>query len=170
MERQGIITMKGNPLTLVGPELRPGDRAPNFSVLDQFLKPVSLENFSGKIKVISTTPSLDTPVCDLQAHRFNEEATALGEQVAILNVSMDLPFAIGRFCTAGDIKAISVLSDHREASFGTKWGMLIKELRLLARGVFLVDSENIIRYAEIVPEQTDQPDYDDVLGALRKLL
>ncbi|HOO63723.1 MAG TPA: thiol peroxidase [Synergistaceae bacterium] len=169
MEREGIITMKGNPLTLVGPELRPGDRAPDFSVLDQSLQPVSLANFSGKIKVISTTPSLDTPVCDLQAHRFNEEAASLGEHVVILNISMDLPFAIARFCIAGDIKAISVLSDHREASFGTKWGMLIKELRLLARGAFIVDQGNIIRYAEIVSEQTDQPDYDKILSALRKL-
>lgn len=169
MERQGIITMKGNPLTLMGPELRPGDRAPDFSVVDQNLKPVSLAHFAGKIKVISTTPSLDTPVCDLQAHRFNEEAASLGDHVAILNISMDLPFAIARFCTAGGIDAISVLSDHRDASFGTRWGMLIKELRLLARGTFLVDQENIIRYAAIVSEQTEEPDYDTLLLALKKL-
>jgi thiol peroxidase len=169
MERQGIITMKGNPLTLVGPELRPGDRAPDFSVLDRALKPVSLANFAGKIKVISTTPSLDTPVCDLQAHRFNEEAASLGEHVAILNISMDLPFAIARFCVAEGIDAISVLSDHREASFGTRWGLLIKELRLLARGTFLVDRENVVRYAAIVEEQTNEPDYESLLTALRKL-
>lgn len=170
MERTGIITMKGHPLTLVGPQLKPGDKAPDFTVLDQELAPISLSDFEGKFKVISVTPSLDTPVCDLQIHWFNEDAANQPKDVAVLNISMDLPFAIRRFCaTAGIDKAIA-LSDHREASFGTNWGVLIKELRLLARSIFIVDPANVIRYVQVVPEQSNEPDYEDAVHFLKTLM
>ena len=162
--------MKGNPVTLIGPSILVGEKVPGFTVLDQSLQPVSLGDLKGKIKVISVTPSLDTPVCDLQAHWFNEEATSLPEYVAVINISMDLPFAIRRFCIAGGIDAVKVYSDHREASFGKGWGVLIKELRLLARAVFVVDKDDVLRYVEIVHEATDPPDYDSALSALKKIL
>ncbi len=169
MERPGAVTSKGRGLTLVGPEIRTGDRAPDFTVLDQTLSPVSLADFAGKIKVMSVTPSLDTSTCDLQARRFNEEAASLPDEVVVLNVSMDLPFAIARFCTAAGIGRVKALSDHRDASFGTAWGVLIKELRLLARAVFIVDKEDIVRYVEIVPEMSNPPNYDRALEALGEI-
>jgi thiol peroxidase len=170
MERNGITTMKGNPMTLIGPELKPGDKAPDFTVLDQTMAPKTLRDFDGKFKVISVTPSLDTPVCDLQIHWFNEDAANQPKDVAVLNISMDLPFAIKRFCATGGIDKAVALSDHRDASFGTNWGVLMKELRLLARSIFVVDKENVIRYAQIVPEQTAEPDYDAALSALKALM
>jgi len=170
MERKGITTMKGNPMTLVGPELKAGDKAPDFTVLDQAMAPKSLKDFEGKFKVISVTPSLDTPVCDLQIHWFNEDAANQPADVAVLNISMDLPFAIKRFCATGGIDKAEALSDHRDASFGTNWGVLMKELRLLARSIFVVDRENVIRYVQIVPEQTTEPDYEAALNALKSLM
>ena len=170
MERNGITTMKGNPMTLVGPELKVGDKAPDFTVLDQNMTPKSLKDFDGKFKVISVTPSLDTPVCDLQIHWFNEDAANQPADVAVLNISMDLPFAIRRFCATGGIDRTEALSDHRDASFGTNWGVLMKELRLLARSIFVVDKENVIRYVQIVPEQTTEPDYEAALTALKALV
>jgi len=170
MEKKGITTMKGNPMTLVGPELKSGDKAPDFTVLDQTMAPKTLKDFEGKFKVISVTPSLDTPVCDLQIHWFNEDAANQPKDVAVLNISMDLPFAIKRFCATGGIDKAMALSDHRDASFGTNWGVLMKELRLLARSIFIVDKENVIRYAQIVPEQTAEPDYDAALSALKALM
>ena len=169
MERKDAVTMKGNGVTLVGPEIKAGDRAPDFSVLDQKLGAVSLGDYAGKIKVVSVTPSLDTPVCDMQARRFNEEAAALPDDVVVLNISVDLPFAIARFCTGAGIEKVVALSDHRDTSFGTAYGVLIKELRLLARAVFVIDGENTVRYVEVVPEVTDAPDYDKALEAARKL-
>ena len=162
MERKGITTMKGNPMTLVGPELKAGDKAPDFTVLDQAMAPKSLKDFEGKFKVISVTPSLDTPVCDLQIHWFNEDAANQPADVAVLNISMDLPFAIKRFCATGGIDRAEALSDH--------WGVLMKELRLLARSIFVVDRENVIRYVQIVPEQTTEPDYEAALNALKSLM
>lgn len=170
MERKGITTMKGNPMTLIGPELKPGDKAPDFTVLDQTMAPKTLKDFEGKFKVISVTPSLDTPVCDLQIHWFNEDAANQPQDVAVLNISMDLPFAIKRFCATGGIDKAMALSDHRDASFGTNWGVLMKELRLLARSIFIVDRENVIRYVQIVPEQTAEPDYEAALKALKDLM
>ncbi|HPD98578.1 MAG TPA: thiol peroxidase [Synergistales bacterium] len=170
MERNNSVTMKGNPVTLSGPGPKVGEKVPGFSVLDQDLKPVSLDDFAGRIKVISVTPSLDTPVCDLQAHWFNEEASSLPSDVEVINISMDLPFAIRRFCVAGGIDSVRVLSDHRDASFGKGWGILISELRLLARAVFVVDRDNILRYVEIVPEVTSPPDYDSAMEALKSLI
>ncbi len=168
MER--IVTLFGNPVHLEGREVKIGDKAPEFVVLNKDLKEVTLKDFAGKIKLISATPSLDTPVCDLQARTFNQKAFELPEEVAILNISMDLPFAIARFCTAAGIDRIKVLSDHREASFGFNYGILIKELRLLARAVFVIDKNDVIRYMEIVPEITHHPDYDKALQAVKELL
>ncbi|KRT35059.1 redoxin family protein [Acetomicrobium hydrogeniformans ATCC BAA-1850] len=170
LERKGVVTMHGNPITLIGPELKVGDKAPDFTVIDQDMKEVKKSNFANKIKVISVTPSLDTSVCDVQAHRFEEEATSLPDDVVVLNISMDLPFAIKRFCTSGNIKKVIALSDHRDASFGTNWGVLIKELRLLARSVFIADKDDVIRYVQIVPEATNHPDYDAALKALKELI
>lgn len=170
MERTGIITMKGNPLTLVGPAFSVGDRAPDFTVLDQTLTPKSLKDFEGSFKVISVTPSLDTPICDLQIQWFNEDAANQPDDVVVLNISMDLPFALARFCSTKGIDGAIALSDHRDASFGLNWGVLIKELRLLARAVFIVDKDDIIRYIEIVPEVTQEPDYEKAIRVLKNLV
>lgn len=166
MERIGLVTLHHKPLTLVGPELVTGDRAPEFTVLDQDVMAVRLSDFQGKIKVISVTPSLDTPVCDMQLRRFNHEAASLPADVVVLNISMDLPFAISRFCSMAGIDRVKVLSDHRDASFGKAYGVLVKELRLLARSIFIVDKDNSLRYLEIVPEMTNHPDYEKALAAL----
>jgi len=168
-ERAGVVTFQGQPLTLLGPEIKVGQKAPDFTVVDRDLKSLSLRDFTGKIKVISVTPSLDTPVCDLQARRFNQEATGLTEDVVVLNVSMDLPFAINRFCTQAGIDRVVVLSDHREASFGRTYGVLIKELKLLTRAVFVIDKYDTVRYMEIVPEITNEPNYEAALSAVRDL-
>ncbi len=168
-ERRGIITMKRNPLTLIGTDIKVRDKAPDFTVMNGELLDVKLSDFSGKTKVISVTLSLDTPVCDLQARRFNHEAASLPPDVVVLNISMDLPFAISRFCTVADIDRVKALSDHRDASFGTAYGVLIKELRLLARSIFIIDKNNVVRYKEIVPEQSNHPDYDKALEALGEI-
>ena len=170
MDRKSMISMKGRPLTLTGRDIRVGDKAPDFTVLDGNLSEVHLKDFEGKIKVISVTPSLDTPVCDLQLRRFNNEAASLPFDVQVLNISMDLPFAISRFCTGADIANVRALSDHRDASFGNSYGVLIKELRLLARSIFIVDKDNRVQYREIVPEQSSHPDYDKALNTLHHLL
>jgi len=170
MERKGIVTAKGSPLTLAGTALRQGDKAPEFTVLDGDLKEVRLGDFSGKVKAISVTPSLDTPVCDLQARRFNQEAANLPEDMVVLNISMDLPFAISRFCEHAGIDKVKALSDHRDASFGLNYGVLISELRLLARSIFIIDKSDIIRYIEIVPEITDHPDYEKALEVLKGMI
>ncbi|MGI6782954.1 MAG: thiol peroxidase [Aminivibrio sp.] len=170
MERKGMVTMKGNPLTLVGPELKAGDKAPDFTVVDQNLAPKTLSDYAGKFKVISVTPSLDTPVCDLQIHWFNQDAANQPADVAVLNISMDLPFAIKRFCATGGIERAEALSDHRDASFGANWGVLMKELRLLARSIFIVDKDDVIRYVQIVPEQITEPDYEAALEALKSIM
>ncbi len=169
MERKGIVTFKGNPLILVGQGLKVGDKAPGFSVLDGDLKEFGLGDFSGKIKIISVTPSLDTPVCDTQARRFNQQASQLGEDVVVLNISMDLPFAISRFCTTAGIDKVKALSDHRDASFGSAYGVLIKELRLLARSIFVIDKNDVVNYMEIVPELTNLPDFISPLAMVKKL-
>ena len=167
-ERRGAVTFKGNPLTLIGPELKAGSKAPDFEGLAQDLSPVTLAGLRGKTVLISVTPSLDTPVCDLQAKRFNEEAARL-PGVRILNVSMDLPFAQKRWCGAAGVERLTTVSDHREASFGTAYGTLIKELRLLARAVFVLDAGGTVQYAEYVPEMTAHPNYDAALAAVRQL-
>ena len=167
-ERADMITMMGNPLTLLGPELKVGDVAPEIEVLNNDLSPVKLSSFHGKVCVISSVPSLDTPVCDMETRRFNEAAGKLGDDVVILTISMDLPFAQKRWCGAAGVEKVITLSDHREAAFGEAYGVLIKELRLLARAVFVVDRDGIIQYVQLVQELTEEPDYDAVLEAVNK--
>ena len=169
-ERKGIITMKGEPLTLMGNEVGVGEPAPDFEVLANDLLPVKLSSFRGKVCIISSVPSLDTQVCDTMTRRFNQEAASLGEDVVVLTVSMDLPFAQKRWCGAAGVKNVQTLSDHRDASFGEAFGVLIKELRLLARAVFVVDKNGVIRYIQIVDELTNEPDYQAVLSAVNELL
>lgn len=168
-ERANAITMKGNPLTLVGNEVKVGQAAPDFVALDNGLSPVKLSSFRGKTCVLVSVPSLDTPVCDMESRRFNEEAGRLGSGVAILIISMDLPFAQKRWCGAAGVSNVQTLSDHRDASFGNAFGVLIKELRLLARAVFVADKQGILRYSQLVKEVTKEPDYQEVLDALKKL-
>jgi len=168
-ERKGAVTMKGNPLTLIGNEVKVGDAAPDVALLDNGLGPVKLSAFRGKNCVIASVPSLDTPVCDMESRRFNEEAARLGADVAILIISMDLPFAQKRWCGAAGVTKVQTLSDHREASFGNSFGVLIKELRLLARAVFLVDKKGTIKYIQLVKEVSQEPNYQEVLDALKKL-
>jgi len=169
-EQTGLITMRGNPLTLVGNEIKIGEMAPDFTVLDNNLSPVRLSSFHNKISILSSVPSLDTPVCDIETRKFNEEAGRLGPDVVILTISMDLPFAQKRWCAASGVDKVQTLSDHRDASFGTSYGVLIKELRLLARAVFLVDRQGILQYSQLVQEISREPDYEAVLGALKKII
>lgn len=167
-ERKGVVTMKGNPLTLLGDEVKLGRRAPDFEVLANDLSTVKLSSFRGKVCVVSSVPSLDTAVCDIMTRRFNEEAGKLGDDVVVLTISMDLPFAQKRWCGAAGVENVQTLSDHREASFGKAFGVLIKELRLLARAVFVVNKDGVVRYIEIVNELTNEPDYDAALKAARE--
>lgn len=169
-ERIGIITFQGNPLTLVGKELKPGTAAPDFRVVDNGLAPVTLADYSGKIKILSAVPSLDTPVCDTETRRFNKEAADLPDSIEVLTISMDLPFAQARWCGAAGIDRVKTLSDYQERSFANAYGLLIKELKLLARAVFVVDAANTIRYVQIVPEITEEPDYAAALNAAKALL
>jgi len=170
VERPGAVTFKGQPMTLVGPELKPGDKAPEFTIIDQSLQPVSLKDYAGKVILLSVVPSLDTGICSAQTKRFNEEAAKLPEDVAVLTVSMDLPFAQARFCGAENIDRVKVLSDHRDASFAQAYGTLVKELRLECRAIFVIDRDGVIRYVEYVPEIASHPNYDAALEAVRKLV
>src|SRR5699024_4628141 len=156
------VTFKGSPVTLLETELKAGDEAPNFTVVSNDLEEKTLDDYEGKVKLISVVPSLDTGVCSKQTKRFNEEADKL-DNVQLLTISMDLPFAQTRWCSAEGVNNIEILSDHREADFGKKYGVLIKELRLLARSIFVVDSNNKVTYVEYVPEVSSHPDYDKAL-------
>ena len=167
-ERNDVVKFQGNPLTLVGNELKVGDTIPDVEVLANDLSPVKLSSFRGKVCVISAVPSLDTPVCDIQTKKFNEQAASLGEDVVVLTISMDLPFAQQRWCGAANVENVQTLSDHYKAEFGDAFGILIKELRLLARTVFVVDKEGVIRYIEIVEEVTNEPDYEAALSAVKE--
>lgn len=169
-EREGIVFMKGQPLTLLGKLVKVGDKAPDFEVTANDLSTVRLSSFAGKVCIISAVPSLDTPVCDRQTRRFNQEVSELGDEVAVLTISMDLPFAQSRWCGAADIKNVRTFSDHRLASFGNAFGVLIKENRLLARAVFVIDKDMVIRYAQIVRELTNEPDYEAPLKAAKQSL
>jgi len=162
--------MKGNPLTLMGGEPKVGRQAPDFEVLDNSLAPVRLSSFRGKVCVIAAVPSLDTPVCDRETRRFNQEAAGLGADVAVLTVSMDLPFAQKRWCGAAGVSAVQTLSDYKDAAFGKAFGVLIQELRLLARAVFVVDRQGVLRYQQIVGEIAEEPDYAAVLQVVKSLL
>jgi thioredoxin-dependent peroxiredoxin len=165
-ERKNGTTLKGNPFTLIGAEIKVGQKAPEFTALDGSLQPVTLASSKGKTRLLVSVPSLDTPVCDAETRRFNEEASKL-PGVEILVVSVDLPFAQGRFCTTNGIKNVKCLSDHRDVSFGKAYGTLIKELRLLSRAIFVVGSDDTVQYVEYVPEVGSHPNYDAALNALK---
>ena len=167
-ERPGVVTFKGKPMTLVGPQLKAGDKAPDFQVLAQDLSSVTLAAVRGKPALINVVTSLDTGICDAQTRRFNEEAAKL-PNLQILTISADLPFAQKRWCGAAGIDKVQVLSDHRDAAFGKAYGVLMKELRLLARSIFAIDAAGTIRYAEIVPEVATHPNYDAALAAAQSL-
>jgi len=169
-ERSGVITFQGNPLTLQGIELKVGDKMPDVALLANDLSPVQLSSYQGKVCIISVVPSLDTPVCDMQTRKFNEEAGSLDDNVAILTMSMDLPFAQARWCGAAGVEKVTTLSDHRDAAFGEAFGLLIKELRLLARAVLVVDADGTIQYIQLVNEVTEEPDYNAALEAVKKLV
>lgn len=164
MERSGATTFKGNPLTLVGPELKPGDPAPDFKLIDTTLKEVTLSDTGNNVRIISVVPSLDTPVCDAQTKRFNDEAAKMSN-VDILTVSMDLPFAQKRWCGAFGVDKVKMLSDHKEGSFGSNYGTLIKELRIESRAIFVLDKDNTVKHVEYVKEVADFPNYDAALKA-----
>ncbi len=165
------VTMQGRPMTLTGDEIKVGMPAPDFKVVDNDMLPMKFSRtFGGRLTVIASVPSLDTPVCDLETRRFNKEAETLGPDINIITVSMDLPFAQKRWCGAAGVKAVRTFSDYQKAEFGKNWGVLIKELRLLARAVFIVDKDGVVKYAQVVPEVTKEPDYGEVLTALKALV
>ena len=170
MERKNVVTVKGNPVTLVGEDIKTGQKAQDFKALNTALEEVRLSSFKDKIKLIASVPSLDTPVCDLEIKRFNDEAAKLSKDLVIIFISMDLPFAQKRFCQANDIKIVKTLSDHKDADFGRKFGVLIKELRLLARAIFILDKDDVIKYIQVVPELSSPPDYDAALLALKNII
>ncbi len=170
MERKDVVTLKNNPVTLLGEEIRLGQKAEDFKVLDDGLKERSLNEFKGKIKLIASVPSLDTPVCDSEIKRFNDEMTSLSKDIVVIFISMDLPFAQKRFCQEFEISKVKVFSDYRDADFGMKYGVLIKELRLLTRAIFLLDKVSIVRYVEYVKEISTPPDYEAALNAVKSLV
>ena len=166
-ERTGIFTAGGNPLTLLGPEIKPGDPAPDFTVLDGGLKPAGLSQFAGKVVLLSVVTSLDTGICDVQTRKFNEAAASLGDDVAVVTVSVDLPFAQARWCGGAGIDKVHVFSDYRDLEVGTKYGVLIKELRLLARSLFVIGRDGVVKFAKINSENAEEPDYDSALAAAK---
>ncbi|MFC7395228.1 thiol peroxidase [Scopulibacillus cellulosilyticus] len=166
-ERKGIVTLGGNPATLIGPEIKPGDKAPDFEVLSNDRSKVTLADSKGKIRLISVVPSLDTGVCDEQTRRFNKEAASLGDDVKVLTISADLPFAQSRWCGAAGINAVETLSDHYSMSFGKAYGTYMKEHRLECRAIFVVNSEDVVTYVEYVPEVTQHPNYEAALEAVK---
>jgi len=168
-ETTGKITFKGGPLTLLGDDVKVGQKAPDFTVIGAGLNPIKLSDYDGKVRVLALYPSIDTGVCQLQNKRFNAEAANLGDTV-VLSISCDLPFAQSRFCAAEGLDKVITASDHKDVEFGTKYGYLIKELRLLTRGTIIVDKEGVIQYAEICPEVTDEPNYDGALEVVKELL
>ena len=171
VQRRGGVILEGNPLTVIGLELEPGNKAPDFKLLANDLSEVGLADSAGKVRLISVVPSLDTEVCDLQTRRFNQEAAAFGDDVVILTVSVDLPYAQARWCGAAGVASLQTLSDHKEMNFGNAYGTHIKELRLEQRAVFVVDRNDVIRYVEYVPEVFSlPPDYEAALDALRQVV
>ena len=170
IERPSAVTLKGNPLTLIGPEIKVGDKAPDFKSHEGLGNPVSLQTFNGKIKLFNVVLSVDTPVCDIQTKRFSSEASNLPDDVEILTVSMDLPFTQSRYCGAAGIDNLRNISDHQDGSFGESYGVLIKENRLLARSIFVVDKDDIVRHVEYVGEVSEQPNYDAAMEVVNSLI
>lgn len=168
-ERCNIVTFKGNPATLLGPDIKVGDPAPEFRVVDNALQAVTLASNLGKVQLITVVPSIDTPVCDTMTRKFNEKAAQLPEGVVILTVSVDLPFAQKRWCGNAGVDRIKTVSDYQDRSFGLNYGLLLKELKLLARAIYVIDKDGKVAYREIVKEVTAEPDYDAALAAAIKL-
>jgi thiol peroxidase len=166
-ERKGAVTFKGAPLTLVGEPIEVGKQAPDVALLDNAMQPVKLGSFRGKVLVLLSVPSLDTSVCDTEARRFNQEAAALGQDVAVVAVSCDLPPAQKRWCGAAGVERVTTLSDHRETAFGLAYGVLVKELRLLARCLWVIDRQGVVKYVQLVREIASEPDYTPVMSAVK---
>ena len=170
-ERAAAVTLKGNPFTVIGTPLKAGDKTPNFVVAKSIVDNVTSEQLlAGKLTILSAVPSLDTGVCDAQTRKFNEEANKMGGNVQAVTVSVDLPFAQARWCGASGLENVITVSDHKECSFGTAYGCLVKELRILQRSVFVIDADGVVRYAEYVPEIGQHPDYEKALAAVKALL
>ena len=169
MQRENAVKMKGNPITLIGPELKKGDPAPDFRCMEAFGSEVDLGNFGDDVKVFNVVVSVDTPVCDVQIRRFNEEAAGLSDSVQIITVSMDLPFAQSRYCAAAGVERVRTASDYQHASFGEAYGVLIKENRLLARAIFVVGPDNTLAHVEYVSDIVNEPDYDAALEAIKSI-
>lgn len=169
-ERTGVATFKGNPITLIGPELKVGDQAPGFNLSKNLLEQATLSDYAGKVKLISVVPSLDTGVCDAQTRRFNEAASELGDDVIVLTISADLPFAQARWCGAAGVDRVVTLSDYRDNSFGKAYGVLIKEFVIDMRSIFVIDQNDVIQYVEYLPEMAEHPDYDKAVAAVKQLL
>ncbi len=170
LERDGVVEFKGNPATLLGPEIKVGDTAPDFRVVDNGLQPVTLATDAGKIRLITVVPSLDTPVCDAMTRKFNQDAAALPDAVVVYTISVDLPFAQKRWCGNAGIDKVKTLSDYQDRSFGLNYGVLLKDLKLLARAVFVIDANDKVAYVELVPEVTAEPDYIAALNSVKNLL
>lgn len=168
-ERKGIVTIRGNPATLLGPEIKVGDKAPDFRVVDGSLAPVTIGDFKGKIKIVSAVGSLDTATCDTETRKFNHEAANLPGNAVILTISMDLPFAQKRWCAANGIEKVRTLSDYQDRSFAENYGVLVKETKLLARSIFVIDEKDTVRYIQRVKELTAEPDYEAVLKAVKEI-
>ncbi|MCU6794792.1 thiol peroxidase [Paenibacillus sp. WQ 127069] len=169
-ERTGVATLKGNPITLVGNDVKVGDKAPDFTVNKNLLEQATLADYAGKVKLISVVPSLDTGVCDAQTRRFNEEAAKLGDNVVVLTISVDLPFAQARWCGAAGIDKVITLSDYKNHSFGLAYGVLIKEIHLLMRSIFVLDANDNVQYVEYLGEMTEHPNYENAIEAVKKLV
>jgi len=168
-ERNGIVTMQGKPITLIGPEIKIGQKAPDFIVQGADLSDVKLSDFKGKVKLVCSVPSVDTPVCDAEIHRFNQEASKSVAGTVIIFISMDMPFAQKRFCAAAGINNAKTFSDHRYADFGEAYGVLIKDVRLLSRAIFIIDKDDIVRYVEYVKDVSLPPDYAAALKAFKEI-
>jgi thiol peroxidase len=164
------VTFKSGAITLVGNEIKVGDTAPDFTVLGGALNPIKLSDYKGKVVILSIFPSIDTPVCAMQNRAFNKQAASLSENIVILGISVDLPFALSRFCGAEGIDKVVTTSDYRDLDFSTKYGFLIEELRLLARGTVVIDKDGKVQYVEYVPEVTHEPNYEAAITAAKKLV
>jgi thiol peroxidase len=168
-ERTGLVTLRGTPMTLVGTPLKEKDVSPDITLLSNDLTPVHLSDYKGKICLISSVPSLDTPICDVQTRRFNQEVTQAGNNIHVLTISVDLPFAQKRWCGASGMDKVITLSDHRETAFGLAYGVLMKEVRLLARAVFILDASGTLQYQEIVSEIGNEPDFATALSVIKSI-
>jgi thiol peroxidase len=169
-EREGAVLFKGNPVTLLGPEVKVGDAAPDFQVVDNGLQPVTLATDAGKVRLVAVVPSIDTPTCDTMTRRFNQDAAALPDSVAVYTISVDLPFAQKRWCGNAGIEKVQTLSDYQDRSFGLNYGLLLKNLKLLARAVYVIDQNGKVAYVEVCSEVTAEPDYAAALDAVKKLI